>query len=413
VKKGEPLFEVQTEKITNTVESPAAGILFQILISPGVTVPVGTVIGVITQEGETAERLETAEAGSEDVTVKSPAKRAPSDGDGEKKFIPATPAARRLAKDLKIDLSLVPGSGPSGRVTESDVEKHHEAQPPTPAITPLALEMIKQEGLDISTVTGSGEGGKIVKADVERLLKPQLPDPDMEIETQHSRSIPYKDMRKAIGDNLHSSLQNTAQLTAFVEADITGMVKFRDLVRLEYGKNRNIRISYNDIIILATSRALKRFPIMNSTFSHDEILLHEQVNMGVAVALPEGLIVPVIKDADRKGLLQIAREARELADKARSGALDVEEVTGGTFTISNTSMFDVDGFTPILKPPETGILGVGRARQKPAVHQGEITIRWMMWLSLTYDHRVVDGAPAHEFLGALVQYLENPSLMLA
>jgi len=193
---------------------------------------------------------------------------------------------------------------------------------------------------------------------------------------------------------------------------VTEMVRFRDQVREEYLNDESVRVSYNDIIILATSRVLKRFPMMNSTLVGDEILLHPTVNMGVAVALDEGLIVPVLRDADRKGLLQIAREVRDLARKAREGTLTVDEVTGGTFTITNVSMFEVDGFTPILKPPETGILGVGRVKQKPAVHKGEICIRSLMFLSLTFDHRVVDGAPANDFLQTVARYLENPMLAM-
>jgi pyruvate dehydrogenase E2 component (dihydrolipoamide acetyltransferase) len=211
---------------------------------------------------------------------------------------------------------------------------------------------------------------------------------------------------------MYASLQGTAQLTAFTEVDVTEMVRFRDQVREEYRNDETVRVSYNDIIILATSRVLKRFPIMNSTLVGDEILLHSAVNMGVAVALDEGLIVPVLRDADRKGLLQIAREARDLARKAREGTLTVDEVTGGTFTITNVSMFEVDGFTPILKPPETGILGVGRIKQKPAVHNGEICIRSLMFLSLTFDHRVVDGAPANDFLQTVARYLQSPMLAM-
>lgn len=169
----------------------------------------------------------------------------------------------------------------------------------------------------------------------------------------------------------------------------------------------------NDIVILATSRALKRFPIMNSTQIGDEILLHDSVRMGIAVALPEGLIVPVLNEADKKGLLQIARESRELARKAREGTLSVDEVTDGTFTITNLSGFGVDGFTPILKPPETGILGVGRVVAKPVVSKGEIVIRSMMVLSLTIDHRVVDGALAAEFLQTVARYLEQPPLIMS
>jgi pyruvate dehydrogenase E2 component (dihydrolipoamide acetyltransferase) len=211
---------------------------------------------------------------------------------------------------------------------------------------------------------------------------------------------------------MHDSLQTTAQLTMFTEVDVTEMIRFLDRLREEYKQDDTVRISYNDIIILSTSRALKRHSNMNSTLVGEEILLHDSVHMGFAVALTEGLIVPVLRDADKKDLFEIASEARELASKAREGTLTVDEVTGGTFTITNLSMFQVDGVTPILKSPETGILGIGRVKAKPAVHNGEIAIRSMMFLNLTFDHQIVDGAPAAEFLQDVARYLENPDLIM-
>jgi pyruvate dehydrogenase E2 component (dihydrolipoamide acetyltransferase) len=309
---------------------------------------------------------------------------------------------------MDIDLELVPGTGPGGRITEADVTKYHEEGPPPPKITPLAEEMARQAGLDVTTIAGTGEDGKITKEDVERTLEAR----GSKEEAEPVHSIPFTGMRKSVADNMHASLQNTAQLTSFTEVDVTEMVRFLALVRDEYKRDKEVRVSYNDIIIQATSRVLKRFPIMNSTLVGDEILLHDSVNMGIAVALPEGLIVPVLQDADKKGLLQIAKEVRELARKAREGTLSVDEVTNGTFTITNVSMFEVDGFTPILKPPETGILGVGRVKERPAVYEGEITIRSTMFLSLTFDHRVVDGAPANEFLETVARYLQNPTLAM-
>ncbi len=413
IKKGESFFEVETEKITNSVESTAEGILFQIVVPAGSTVPVGTIVAVVAQEGETPERIAGIQAGEVVEADKPSAKKAAvaePEAPKEKKFVPASPAARRLAKELGLDLTLVPGSGPEGRVTEGDVKKYHEEGPPPPKITPLAEEIAKQAGLDITGITGTGEGGKITKEDVTRALQADEAAP--EEEAAPVTVIPFTGMRKAIADNMHASLQNAAQLTVFSEVDVTETVNFLAQVREEYKKDDAIRVSYNDIIVLAASRALKRFPIMNSNQVGDEILCFDAVNMGVAVALPEGLIVPVLRNADKKGLLQIAREVRILAKKAREGSLEVDEVTGGTFTITNVSMFQVDGFTPILKPPETGILGVGRIKEKPAVYNGEIAIRSMMFLSLTFDHRIVDGAPANEFLQTVARYLEQPNLIM-
>lgn len=414
VEKGENLFEVETEKITNKIESPGSGFLFQIVVPTGETVPVGTILAVIAEKGEQPKRIEGIQVGEvEEVQAKagSPQAAEAKAEPQEKKRIISTPSARRLAKELGVDLSLVTGSGPEGKIKEADVLKFHEEGPPAPRITPLAAEMVKQEGLDISTITGTGENGKITKQDVEQALAASKPAPVAQ--PSEARVIPFQGMRKVIADNMHASLQNAAQLTAFTEVDVTEMVRFRDMMRAEFARDDSVKISFNDIIVMATARALMRHPIMNSTLVGEEILLHDTVHLGIAVALPVGLIVPKLRNAEKKSLLEIAKEVRELARKARESALAVEEVTNGTFTISNVSMLGMDGFTPILNPPETGILGVGRVIEKPAVFNGAIAIRHMMTLSLTFDHRVVDGAPAMTFLRDLARYLAQPMLILA
>ena len=411
VVKGEELFEVETEKITNRVEAPADGTLFQILVPAGSTVPVGAVVALLAESGETPARVEGGAAKPEN-TARAEAHPeevpAAADSGGEKAFVRATPAARRAAKDAGIDLQQVRGSGPEGRVTEADVRQYQTQAPAAARITPLAAEMARQAGMDPAQISGTGDGGKITAADVERTLGSKVTVPP----AAPAGTIPFTGMRKSIADNMQASLLNTAQLTAFTEVDVTETVKFRDLARRETAAEDSVRISFNDIFILAVSRALKRHPIMNSTLIDNEILLHDAVHMGIAVALPEGLIVPVLKDADRKGLRQIARESRELIAKARAAQLSVDEVTGGTFTITNLSMFAVDGITPILRPPETGILAFGRIKSKPSVFDGEIAIRSLMTVCLTFDHRVVDGAPASQFLQTLSRYLEEPTLIL-
>ncbi len=410
IEKGEPFFEVETEKITNVVEATASGIVFQIVVSAGTKVPVGTIVAVIAEPGEQPERIEGIQAGEvvEEAEPDSGRPAPPDEKPAEKKFVPATPAARRLAKELGVELASAAGTGPNGRITEADVKRFHEEGRPAPKMTPVAAEMIRQAGLDIASIEGTGEGAKITKKDVQRYLDLKK----HEDVTPPVKSMAFNGIRRSIAENMHASLHNTAQLTMFTEVDATEMIRFRDMVREEYKQDDTVRISDNDTIILATSRALKQHPIMNSTLIGEEILLHDSVHMGIAVALSEGLIVPVLRDADQKNLFEIASEARELAHKARKGTLTVDEVTGGTFTISNVSMFQVDGVTPILKSPETGILGVGRVKAKPAVYNGEIAIRSMMFLNLTFDHQIVDGAPAAEFLQTVARYLENPYLIM-
>ena len=416
IQKGEVLFEVETEKITNKVEAPADGILFQILVPEGATVPVGAVLAILAEPGEQLERVAADRAGAATVPPASPAAAAESGARTPRKPVErgeilATPAARRLARELGVDLALVKGSGPEGRIKEGDVSQFHEEARRRPRATPLAEEIARQAGLDLTGVVGTGEGGKITREDVEQALRRDEPVA-VEETPKAVQVIPMSGMRKAIADNMLASLQNAAQLSMFTEVDVTESLRFLATVRERFKGDATVRVSMNDLLILATSRALKRFPIMNSTQTGDEIILHESVGMGIAVAVPDGLIVPVLRDADRKGLLETAREARALIEKARSGTLSMDEVTGGTFTITNLSSSRVDGFTPILRPPETGIMGAGRVIEKPVVIRGQVAIRSLMGLSLTIDHRVVDGAPASEFLGLVAEFLEEPAKIL-
>jgi len=220
-------------------------------------------------------------------------------------------------------------------------------------------------------------------------------------------------IRKLIADNMLASLAGAAQLTVFVEADVTEMVALRQALLERNKKNPDYRLSHNDIIAYAVCRALKRHPVMNSTLRPDGVHLHARVNLGIAVALPNGLIVPNVKNADGYTLEELAVRVRDVSGRARKGGLNMDEIGGGSFTISNVSMLGMDGFTPILNPPETGILGVGRVVEKPAVKDGEIRIRKLMTLSLTFNHMVTDGGPAMTFLRELADMLENPGLMLA
>lgn len=414
VTKGEALFEVETDKITNTVEAPEDGVLFQIVAPAGSTVPVQEVVGVIAAPGETPERLEAGQAGAPaggaaKPAAKAAAKAATAEAPSAPKEVLASPAAKRVARELGVDLAKVAGTGPGGRITEGDVNAYHENASKLPKCTPLAAVIAEQAGLDLHSVTGTGEGGKITKEDVERALHPEAAE---EAAASGPKVLPMAGMRKAIADNMSASLAQAAQITLVSEVDATESLAFLATVRAMYKKDETFRVSMNDILILGVSRALKHFPMMNSTQVGEEIFLHDDVNMGVAVAVEAGLIVPVLRDADKKSLVQIARESRVLAGKARSSSLTTDDLVGGTFTISNMMRSPVDFFTPILKPTETGILGVGRVVEKPVVHKGQIAIRSMMGLSLTFDHRVIDGAPAGDFLNLVCQYVERPSLIL-
>ncbi len=415
VEKGEPLYEVETEKITNQIESPATGILFRILVPAGQKdVPVGAVLAIIAEPGEEPEGIEVppaapaagpeAAAAAAGEDTKAPA--------GKRPFVPSSPAARRLARELGVDISRVPGTGPGGRVTEKDVRRFHEEGPPPPRATPLAAAVAREHGVDLRSVTGTGEGGKITRDDVLRAAFRAGPAPEAPAGEPVER-IPLEGMRRAIAENMRESLGRTSQLTLHTEADVTEALALIERLRQARQGGEGVRFSLTHVVVLAAARALRRFPRMNSTLVDDEILVHHAVHLGIAVALPEGLIVPVLRDAHRKGLEQIAREVRDLARRAREGALGVDETTGGTFTVTSLAGTVVDGFTPILRPPETGILGVGRVVHRPVAREGQVCVRPVVTLSLTFDHGVIDGAPAAEFLGALCGYLEHPATLLA
>jgi len=312
----------------------------------------------------------------------------------------ASPAARRLARELGIDLARVSGSGPEGRITEADVRAYYEQQQRVQA-TPLARRIAEEEGLDLSQIPGTGPGGRITEEDVLRALEgrraPAAPP----------RVVPFTGMRQAIAERMMESLHSMAQLTLTTRADVTELVGLREILSQRW----NVRLSYTDFITKATALALKEHPILNSALVGEEIVLHEDVHIGVAVALEEGLIVPVIRHADRKSILEIHQTVQDLAERARKGELSVDEVTGSTFTVTNLGMYGIDAFTPIINPPEVAILGVGRILEELSLVNGQVAARSRIVLSLTIDHRIVDGAPGAAFLQTVVRYLEHPALM--
>ncbi|WP_297894432.1 dihydrolipoamide acetyltransferase family protein [uncultured Desulfovibrio sp.] len=378
---GQPLLEVETDKITNVVESPAGGVLLQIVIPQGEVVPVMQVIGIIGESGEAVAAPAAQAAGA--VSADSPAPAASgakgqnaqaSTAQGE---VRAMPAARKAAKELGVDLATVTGTGRDGVITEKDVRAAHEAAAKSPAPASAAT------------------------------AQPcSAPDADAD------EVIPMDGLRKLIADNMQASLQNAAQLTVFVEADVTEMVALRDTMLARNKKDPEYRLSFNDIIAFAVCRALRQHPVMNTTLQADGIHMHRHVNLGIAVSLDTGLIVPNVKNADTYSLEELKAKVRDAASRARKGGLSMDEISGGTFTISNVSMLGVDGFTPILNPPETGILGVGRVVEKPGVFEGQVCVRKMMTLSLTFNHMVTDGGPAMSFLRTLADMLEQPVRML-
>jgi pyruvate dehydrogenase E2 component (dihydrolipoamide acetyltransferase) len=392
VKAGEPLYEVETEKVLYEVEAPASGILAAWMHEEGAIVECGGLVAVIAALGEDAAATlaarsasvapgGVARAAAATAAVEPVASEVRDGGDagaGGAGRRAVSPVARKLAAQLGVDPARIVGTGPGGRITREDIERaaHRPAgaAQPVGAIAPGAVTRLAPTASSSAPAkTGPTSGGK-----------PRL------------RSTPMRGMRKTIAARMHQSLRETAQLTISTEADISAAVELRTRLTREFD------FTYTDLLIHAVARALTRHPRMNSRLTEEAIISMAEVNIGMAVALDEGLIVPVIREADRKELRTIAAETKELGERARAGKLKLDDVGGGTFTISNLGGFGVDVFTPILNLGETGILGVGRIVEKPAVYRSEIARRSMVTLSLTFDHRIIDGAPAAAFLQTVI-----------
>ena len=355
VTEGEPIVEIETAKLETEMEATASGVLAHILVPEGITVPILSVLAIIAAPGEEVSRPSTptwVAAQPETEPAALPAAASPP-GPG----FQVVPAARRLAKEHGLDLALVQGSGPRGRILIEDVE-----------------------------------------AAIAAGARPA------------ARVVPMTGMRRTIATRMLESTLSMAQLTLTTEADVTDAMKLREGLARQWAE---ASLGPLALVIKATARSLQEHPRMNALQRENEVELVEEINVGLAVALEEGLIVPTIRRAEESSLREIARESRDLASKAREGMLSHDEVTGGTFTVTNLGACDIDAFTPIINPPQVGILGVGRVLEKAVVFQGEIAKRSMMFLSLTFDHRVIDGAPAADFLRAVKGHLEDPWWMVA
>lgn len=353
VKKGEALVEVMTDKITNKVESPADGILLKIVSAKGAKLPIGGLMGVIGEEGEDITAI--LAAGPADTSAPAAAPKAAASGER----IKISPAARKLAEESGIDYTRISGTGPEGRITKEDVEK--------------AIE--------------SGVGA----ADDRPTIN----------------VVPYEGMRRAIGENMAASWTANAKVTEHISVDMSGMLALRKMIN-EGAKDKD-KISVTALLTKAVARAIEIDPNVNVTLDGDEIKTLQEINIGMAVAVPAGLIVPVIRNANTKKLAEVNAEINDLAKRARKNKLSPDEMGGATFTITNLGGYgSVDWFTPIINPPEAAILGVGRTVDKPVAVNGEVVIRPMMGLSLSFDHRIIDGAPAAAFLSVLMKLIEKP-----
>jgi len=410
VKEGEPMFEVETDKLTNTIEASATGILRKIIAGEGSTVPVLDKIAVIAAADEDISGLLSGAAAPAPAAEAAPAASAPAAAaaaaapSGER--VAASPRAKKLAKEKGIDLALVKGTGPNGRITEDDVNNYVPA-PPAPAgsgvkASALAAKVAGDIGVDLAAVPAHG---RVLAADILAFLENSR---EKGAENPLEETVPMNGMRKAIAKNMLASHMTSPTVTFNLGVDMSAMRDYREQL-----KARDIKVSYTDLLVKFVARALTEFPLLNCSVEDNKIIYKHYVNMGVAVALDSGLVVPNVTDADKKTLTQIHAEVKELADAAREGKLPMEKLHGGTFTITNLGMYGIESFSPIINQPEVAILGVTTMEDRPVVRSGEIVIRPIMNLSLTADHRVVDGSVAAEFLQRVKTLLENPALILA
>ncbi len=414
VKEGEPLFEVETDKLTNTIEASASGTLLKIAVPEGGEAKCLEPVAVIGEPGEDAAALIGGEssAGAAPAPAAAPA-AAPAEAaavasrSGER--VLASPAAKKLARELGIDLSLVPGTGPKGRVTEEDVKNYKPAPAPAappaePGVkaSPLAAKVAADIGVDLKDVPAHG---RVLAADI--LAAVQKGGASAE-EKPREETVPMNGMRKAIARNMLNSHMTSPTVTFNLGIDMTELKRLREQL-----KSEEIKVSYTDILVKVVAVALTEFPLLNCSVEDNKIIYKHYVNMGVAVALDNGLVVPNVPDADKKSLTEISAEVKELAKLAREGGLPMDRLKGGTFTITNLGMYGIESFTPIINQPEVAILGVNTMEDKVVVVDGEICVRPIMNLSLTADHRVVDGSVAAQFLQRVKKLMEKPALLLA
>ena len=408
VAAGDILAEIETDKATMELVARGDGILRKITVKEGETAAVGEVIAMIAAEGEdlgdessgkgggdaggdTAEPTAGAPKGDPPASEAAPARDAPqasapeaapgdAGADGEDGRIKASPVARRLAREEGVELSALAGSGPGGRIIKRDVEDAVKAGPAEKAAEPAAAPSAAPAAATVAARPGDG--------------------PDAE-------KVPLSQMRKTIAKRLVESIGPVPHFFLTIDVDMSRAVEARTRINRDLEKS-GVRISYNDIVLKATAMALARHPECNAHWGGDHIVRFHRVHLGVAVAIDDGLITPVVRDADRKGMAAISAEVREMAGRAREKKLKPEEYTGATFSVSNLGMFGIEEFTAVINPPEAGILAVGAMEERAVVVDGELEIRPRMKVTMSCDHRVIDGALGSQFLQTLKRILEEP-----
>ena len=407
INKGEPLFDFESDKSTITIEAPMSGYV-HLVVAVGDIVPVKQTVAVITSSS-TAPEVKSQPIQSEVKAAAAPTQAPPSTSKQAEK-ITASPKARIAARLKGVSLESLAGTGPRGMIVSEDVNKAFAAKSTIKA-SPLARKIAKANQIDLSSLTGSGPRGQIVRADVENALEagPQTLQTKPAESASSNEAVPLTGLRAVIAERLTAGWQERPQVTLTAEVDATDLVSARNQIIAESGK----KVSYNTFIILAVAKALQQIPSANIQLTDQGVVTLSQINIGAAVDTDRGLLVPVLRDADKKSLLALDEEFKDLANRALEGKCLPDELTGSSVTITNLGAFGIDAFTPIINPPEALILGVGRIALRPAVFNGQIVPRQTMVLSLSFDHRLMDGAPAARFLQRVVQLIERPVVLVS
>jgi pyruvate dehydrogenase E2 component (dihydrolipoamide acetyltransferase) len=414
VEKGEIILVIETDKVAIEVESPAAGILNGIRAEPGEVIPIAQVIAYVLEPGEA---LPPEEEAAPPAAAPRPRPATPEAVPPPASDVAVTPVARNLAAASGVDLAGVTGSGPRGKVTKTDAEAalapsgNGAGRAGVVNATPAARRIAREEAVDLAALHGNGPGGRVQASDVlaAAASPARVPDgrPERDVEV-----VPLQGMRRMIAERMTASYQQAPHITFTARVDMSRFSAAREELNAHAEAVGAARISATALIVKAVGLALTRHPWLNSALHGEEIHLRRDVNVGVAVALEEGLIVPVVRDADRKGVSAIAAEVTDLAARARAGQLVPSDVSDGTFTVSNLGPFGVEQFTAIINPPQAAILAVGATQQEAVPDEdGQIVARPIMRMTLSADHRIVDGATAAHFIADLKAMLETPTLL--
>ena len=416
VANGEVLAEVETDKATMELTARGDGVLRKILVDEGGTAPVGDVIAVIADEDEDISEFEgegSSGGGDEDGAEEAEEKEEASEEGGKEEDEGDEEAEEKTAAESGDDER----DAAAEKTSEQDTTSRSEGE--RIKASPVARKLAEDEGIDLAQLSGSGPGGRIVKKDVEKAAEegigkeaPSRPSVQPTGDEPDYEDVPLSQMRKTIAKRLVESLGPVPHFFLTVEVDMGRAMEARKTIN-EQLESEGRKISLNDMIIRATAAALRKHPECNAHWGGDHIRRFNRVHIGVAVAVEDGLITPVVRDAHLKGMAHIGEEVKELAGRAREKKLKPDEYTGATFSISNLGMFGIQEFTAVINPPEAGILAVGGVEEIPVVVDGEVTVRPRMKITMSCDHRVIDGAQGSRFLATLKGMLEEPAAILA